>query len=248
MNFLVQVPNPEPMAWSNAARKLVALGVDVIVTYGAPATLTVMKETSSIPVIFAGVYNPDKMNISGKNATGISSKIPMDDLLKKLSSVKKFSTLGVVFNKAEKDTILQVLEIKKLEAALGFKAVLFDARKKGVVSAIKGVDAILMTTSCSAMQQVSEVVKAARQHKIPSAASITGGEEAGILITLSASPDEQGRVAGEMLLKILNGNAISSIAQKTPSEFEYSVNVREAEAQGFSIPDSVKSGATRVIK
>ena len=248
LKFVVQVPSPEPMAWSNAARKLVVLGVDVIVTYGAPATLTVMKETASIPIIYAGVYDPEKMNIPGKNATGISSKIPMEDLLKRLGSIKKFSKLGVIFNKTEKDTILQVLEIKKFEAGMGFKSVLFDARKKDTVPGIKGVDAILMTTSCAAICQIADIVKVARGLKIATAASITGGEEAGILLTLSASSNEQGRVAGEMLLKILKGDAVSSIAQKAPLEFDYTVNLREAGVLGLTIPGTAQGGATRVIK
>ena len=88
IKYVVQSPAPEPMSWTNAARKLVVIGSDIIVAYGAPATLTAMKETSSIPIIFAGVYDPDAMRISGKNATGISSKIPMDKVLGDLKLIK----------------------------------------------------------------------------------------------------------------------------------------------------------------
>lgn len=248
VNFVVQVPSPEPMAWSNAARKLVVIGSDVIVTYGAPATLTVMKETSSIPIVFAGVYDPKSMNIAGKNATGISSKVSMMEILEKLRSVKPFSKLGVVFNKTEKDTILQVMEIKKIEGRMGFKTSLYDARRKGFSSTISGVDALLMTTSCAAMCEISDIVAYAKSSKVPTASTITGGEDRGILMTYVADPEEQGRKAGEMVMRVLNGHKISDIPQASPSNFLFIVNEGETASMGLSLPSSIIEAATRVIK
>jgi putative ABC transport system substrate-binding protein len=224
------------------------LGSEIIITYGAPATLAVMKETSSIPVVFAGVYDPDKMNISGKNATGISSKISLPDVLDKMRKVKDFSQLGVVFSKTEKDTILQVMEIKKLESSMGFKTSLYDSRKKGYSANIKGVDAILMTTSCSAMCEVQEVANYARGLKIPTAATITGGEDAGILITVAADPEEQGSVAGSMVMRVFDGQSISAIKQQQPKKYLMILNEREAAKLEFTLPGELKSAATRIIK
>ena len=68
------------MSWTNSARKLVAVGSDVIVCYGAPATLAVMSETSDIPIVFAGVYDPQAIGITGKNITGVSSKVSVATL------------------------------------------------------------------------------------------------------------------------------------------------------------------------
>ena len=67
VEIVVQAPNPEAMSWTNSARKLVAIGSDIIVSYGAPATLAVMHETSDIPIVFAGVYDPLSTGITGKN-------------------------------------------------------------------------------------------------------------------------------------------------------------------------------------
>ncbi len=248
VEFVVQVPSPEPMAWSNAARKLVVIGSEVIVTYGAPATLTVMKETSRIPIVFAGVYDPKSMNMGGKNATGISSKVSLQDLLQKLGSVKPFTKLGVVFNKTEKDTILQVMEIKKMEGSMGFKTSLFDARKKGFSSSIAGIDALLMTTSCAAMCEISEIISFARSNKIPTASTITGGEDRGILMTYVADPEEQGRKAGEMVIRILHGHKLSDIQMQDPSKFTFIVNEGETASMGLSLPAAIKEAATRVIK
>lgn len=248
VNFVVQVPTPEPMAWTNAARKLVVIGSEIIVTYGAPATLTAMKETSQIPIIFAAVYDPQGMNMGGKNATGISSKVSINDLLKKLKSIKGFSKLGVVFNKNEKDTILQVMEVKKLEASMGFTSTLYDARKQGFSSTITGVDALLMTTSCTAMCEIKDVVSTARKLKIPTGSTIAGGEDKGIVLTLAADPDEQGRAVGEIVLRIMNGQKVSAIPIREPGKISTIINLREASAAGLSVPDSVQGAASKVIR
>src|SRR5512134_2715330 len=39
IDIVVQSPNPDPISWANAIRKFTALNADLIVTYGAPATL-----------------------------------------------------------------------------------------------------------------------------------------------------------------------------------------------------------------
>lgn len=246
IKYVVQSPAPEPMSWTNAARKLVVIGSDMIVAYGAPATLTAMKETSSIPIIFAGVYDPEAMRIAGKNATGISSKIPMGDLLKGLGSIKKFSKLGVIFNKAEKDTILQVKEIKALESKMGFKMSLFNSGLKGYASKINGVDALLLTTSCSAMCDIEDVIAIARQQRLPTAASLSGGK--GIIYTISADPVEQGQALARTASEVLGGASPASIKFKKASRLQRIVNLKEASATGFSVPKGLSGSATEVIK
>ena len=246
VKYVIQSPAPEPMSWTNAARKLVVVGADMIVAYGAPATLTTMKETSSIPILFAGVYDPDAMQIAGKNATGISSKIPMGELLNGLKSIRDFKNLGVVFNKAEKDTILQVKEIKALEGSLGFTMKLFNAGMKDYAKGISGVDAILMTTSCSGMCGINDVISVARVQNLPTAATLSGGK--GMIYTISADPTEQGQALAEMAAKVFGGAAPASIPFRNAGSIQRIVNLKEAAAVGVTVPGSLTGSATEVIK
>ena len=50
---ILQTPYPEEMAWINAARKVVAIDTDFIVTYGTPVLKAVLSETSKTPMVFA---------------------------------------------------------------------------------------------------------------------------------------------------------------------------------------------------
>jgi putative ABC transport system substrate-binding protein len=234
------------MSWTNAARKLVVIGSDMIVAYGAPATLTTMKETSSIPILFAGVYDPEAMRISGKNATGISSKVPMEELLEGLKSIRDFSKLGVVFNKAEKDTILQVKEIKSLEGSMGFKMVLFNAGQKDYAKTISGVDALVMTTSCSGMCGINDVISVARKQNLPTAATLSGGK--GMVYTISADPSEQGKALSNMAAKVFGGAKPASIPFVKASRIQRIVNLKEASEVGVTVPGNLIGSATEVIK
>ncbi len=248
VDIVLQTPSPEPMSWTNSVRKLIALGSDVIISYGAPATLTAMKETSSIPIVFAGVYDPEAMRIMGRNATGISSKVSIKEALRNLKSVSSLASLGVVFARTEKDTILQVREIKQLEGSMGFRTVLFDAKKKGFAAKVGGVDALLLTTSCAAMCNVDDIISAARKARVPTAATIGGAEHRGVIFTTMAAPAEQGSVIAGMTARVLKGEAPSSIPLARPRRVEFIINSKEAGAMGISIPQNVMASATRVIK
>lgn len=246
VSIVVQNPNPDPLAWSNAARKLVALGADVIVTYGAPATLAAMKETSSVPIVYGAVYDPEAMHMTGGNATGISSKVDMEDVLKTLKKLKEYKSLGVIFSKVEKDTILQVKEIALLEGKLGFKSVLMDAKEKAFSTG--GVDAMLLTTSCIGMCASGDIAGEARKARIPTAATMGGAENKGIILTYRANAVEQGKVVAYMTKTVLWGKSPKDIPSKAPTVIEIIINQKEASAIGINIPSDVLAVATGVLK
>ena len=52
----LQSPNADDMSLRNSVRKAVAVGSDLIVTYGAAATLAAKFESDPVPVLFADVY------------------------------------------------------------------------------------------------------------------------------------------------------------------------------------------------
>ena len=248
VTVVLQSPNPEPMSWTNAARKLVAVGSDVIVCYGAPATLAVLHETSDIPVIFAGVYDPQSVGIAGKNVTGISSKVPVASVVKNLKTISNFSSLGVVYSDTEKDTILQANDVKQLEGSLGFRSVRFNIKRLSDISRISNVDALFLTTSCAAMHCVNNILGLARKGKIPTATTIGGGENSGVILTISANPQEQGREAARLVARVVKGAKPSSLPVEQPKKIDLIINLKEATEMGLKIPFDLLTSATKVIK
>lgn len=248
VKLLVQKPAPNSMSWTNAARKAVAVGVDVIVVYGGSSAIAVSKETSKIPIVFAGIYDPEALGIKGKNLTGISSKVPLAGVIKNLKSIKNFQRLGVIFNSEEKDTVAQAKEITRLEGQFNFKTTQFDVKNAADIKNIKDVDAIFLSTSCTAQQCISGIVDTARNLKSPTATPISGGENIGIVLTIFATPEEQGKTAAEMVAKILNGEDPSGIPSATPKKIEMVINLREATALNLKVPLDVLTSASKVVK
>jgi putative ABC transport system substrate-binding protein len=82
VDTLLQMPAPDPLSWTNAVRKLVVADVNVLVTYGGAPALLAIRETRSIPIVYAGVYDPAGIGVAARNMTGISSKVPLTSLLK----------------------------------------------------------------------------------------------------------------------------------------------------------------------
>ncbi|MGC2063039.1 MAG: ABC transporter substrate-binding protein [Thermodesulfovibrionales bacterium] len=248
VEIIQQSPNPEPMSWTNAARKLVAVGSDIIVSYGAPATLSVLNETSEIPVVFAGVYDPQGIGVTGKNGTGVSSKVPVASLLKNFKSISNFSNLGVVYSESEKDTVIQANEVKQLESSLNFKMAKFNIRRSDDTAKIANVDALFLTTGCAAQHCVNNILVMARKSKLPTATTIGGGETSGVILTISANPQEQGREAAKIVAKIVRGAKTASIPVQLPKKIDMIINLKEANELGIKIPFDLLTAATRVIK
>jgi len=246
--IIVQTPAPDTMAWINAARKFGAIGTDVIVTYGTPATQAVISETSNISIVFAGVYDREGLGVKGGKVTGITSKVSIAGLLKNLKEIYNFSTLGIIYNSAEKGTIREAAEVERLEGQFSYKSVKFNVKGHGDISNIKGVDAILLTTSCVAMTYVDDIINVARKQKIPTATLIGGGEERGVVLTLSADPVEQGKEAADIVARIVKGENPSTIPVGGPKKIQMIVNLKEATALGLKVPFDILSAATRVIK
>jgi putative ABC transport system substrate-binding protein len=246
--IVLQKPMPDSMSWTNSARKITALGSDVIVSYGAPATLTTMKVTSDIPIVFAGVYAPEAMGLTGKNATGISSTVPIEMILKKMNAISKLSKVAIILSKAEKDSILQTKVIKKIEARLGFKSTLVSVKGKVDKSKITGVDAIIVTTCSAGMMNIKDILEFGRNNKIPTVALMGGAENDGVILTVTADPGEQGKELAVMVKKIMGGAKPAGLPVIKPKKVGVILNMREAELLGFSVPENIKSSVTRIIQ
>lgn len=248
VEIIIQKPLPDKISLMNTARKFAALNVDVIVSYGVSPTLAAVGEQTEIPVVFAGVFDPHAVGISLKNATGVSSKVSISNLLQKLKSISNFSKLGVLFTKTEKDTVLQADEIRQFEGPLKFKSVAFNIRRTKDTAKITGVDALLITTSCPVLYCINNIVDIARSERIPIASLVSGEEEKGVIFTVAANPGEQGREAARLVMRILKGEKVSSLPVVRPREIDTIINIKEASRLGIKVPLDLIVSSTKVIK
>ncbi len=253
VSIIVQAPNPDPMSWTNSIRKFVGVDVDVIVAYGAPAALAAVKETSSIPVVFAYVYDPVACGTKRNNSTGISSKVPMVTLLKTLKSIVPYSKLAVLYNPDERDSVIQLDEVKKNSTALGFKVIEVgtksSAEVRGKASRVAGeADCFYVSCSAAVNKEASGIIGIANKNKIPVVTQVGGLSEKGALLALAPSSAEQGELAAMLVARILKGEAAGGMAIENAKKVDLVLNLKAAGSLDLKVPFDVLNAATKVIK
>jgi len=251
VDTLLQMPAPDPLSWTNAVRKLVVADVNVLVTYGAPAALSAIKETKSLPIVYSAVYDPGNIGVSARNITGMSSKVPLTSLLKYAKKLVPFTRLAVVYSDLEADSVRQVEELLALESQYGFQTVKMMVKRVDEAKALSfagKADAVLITTSAVANEALDALVKAAHTAKIPTLSQMGGAGDRGVILTLAPSAQEQGEAAARMAAKLLSGENPAAVPAEVPKLIELVLNLREAGSIGLKPAVDLMTDATRVIK
>jgi len=247
---IVQKPYPDHISLSNAARKFIAMEVDVIVAYGAPAAVAVAKERTKIPMVYAAVYEPFMSELKTRYSTGVYVKLSISSLLRYLRALQQIKTLGVVYSSNEEDSVYQFSELAKLAAQYGMKIDGINLKRHQDAQAKlagRQMDAVLLTGSSVAHMAMGQIIEYAKGRKIPHA-SFSLSTDARALVTIAASPANQGEKAADKVQKILDGIPPDKIKSEAATEIELIFNMKDATAMGMKIPMELVTEATRLIK
>ena len=248
--IILQAPNPDPLSWSNTIRKFNAHKPALILAYGAPAALAAMKESEGIPVVSADIYATEQ---TVKGMCGVSSRVPMITLLKTLQEIRPYRRIGILYTSREVGSKRQADDIKKSALQLGVKVTEGNfsttaALDAGINAFIDGIDVVIATESSIVYRNFDRILSRAMLHNKPVASTMPDAAEKGALVSLEVSPQEQGQLAAEIVVRILEGAAPEHLSLLTPRRVELIVNMRIAHELGFNLPFTVLNNATRVIK
>lgn len=250
IEIVMQRPFPDPISWSNAARKLIAFDVDLIVTYGSSATQAVIHEKTHIPVVYAGVYDPEHAVAADKNVTGCGFKVPLSSILRYFKGLKTIKAIGVVCSSTEEDSIQQYERIKVLAKGQNINAEKIDIRSRADLNKLetKSKDAVFITGSSLAHLWLDDILSILRKKQVPTADIFPDYSEAGVLMTLFHPSQHQSQMTAEMASQILLGEAPVNIVPHTFRDTELVFNLVEAKHLGITFPIHLLIEATRVIK
>jgi len=250
IEIILQRPFPDPISWSNAARKLIAFDVDLIVTYGSPATQAVIHEKSRIPLVYAGLYEPDQAAVAGKNVTGCGFKVPLSSIIRYFKQLKTVNTLGIVCSSIEEDSLRQYETMKEVAEQQNIKAEKVDIRSRADLEELmsKNPDAVFITGSSLVHLWLDDILAILKKEQVPAADIFPDDSEAGVLMTLFQPPHLQGTMAAAMAAQILRGEKPADIASHTFRDTELVFNLVEARHLGIAFPIHLLIEATRVIE
>lgn len=259
VDIILQSPNPDPISWANTIRKFNAIGADLIVSYGAPATLTAMREVEEAPILFVDVYGPVETGISrsltttGRNMTGVSSKVPMVTLVKAVMDIKPVRTMGVLYNSREVGSVVQMKEMKRVASQHGFTVVEASVSSHAGLDAalnslLAKVDCIYVAESSLVCHSFEKIVHRANAQKIPVISQMPDASDKGALVALEVNTAEQGQIAGDYAAKILGGRKASQLPVLTPHKVDLVINLRTARILDLHVNFQALSLATKIIK
>ena len=245
------------------ADELVRIKVDIIVTGGAPATLSAKDATRTIPIVMASDADPVGSGVvaslarPGGNITGFSTLATdisgkrlelLKEIVPKLSHVAVFGTSTYPGN----GQALKEMEVAARE--FGMKLQYLDVLdSNNIANAFREAsrahtDAVLVLASPVFISQRTRITDLVIKNRVP--AIYPNGEyvEDGGLMSYGANNADLFRRAADYVDKILKGAKPADLPVEQPTKFEFIINLKAAKQIGLTIPPNVLARADRVIK
>lgn len=254
----VQTPNADVMSLRNSVRKAVALGAELIVTYGPSASLAAQAESPPMPTLFADVYDPVQLGLvsaktqTGRNMTGIRGDAPIQALFKYFVETTKPKKLAVLYDTNSQEGRLQkaVLEESGKKRGITIIALATESAKDHITS-LKTLpdetEGLFLTNSEHPGEHLDQVLKYAESRQLPVITQHAGAAESGAFMVLETSVEEQGEKLAEMAGLVLSGTAIKDMPVRKPRDVAFVVNLKVAKEYGINVPFQTLSVASRVV-
>lgn len=243
-----------------------ALEVDLIYTWGTPVTLAVVgkqgnadpvRNVTDIPVVFTMVASPEGSGLvksrasSGRNITGNSHVVPIDQQLSAMRAYRAFTRIAVIFNPAEPNSVLNVKELREAAKRERFELIEqpipLDAQNKPLESSLlpliddvarKKPQFLYLGPDSFVGANRKPITEAALAQRLPVfSATEVALREGKALFGLVSRYDNVGRLAAYKAEQVLARKMRpSDIPIETLNRFSYIVNMSVAAELGFYPP------------
>jgi len=245
------------------AAALVKLNKDVMITAGVLPTVAMQRTTTSTPIVFANISDPIAAGVvktlprPGGNITGVASLA--NNVLPKVmealvGAVPRATRIAVLLNPRQPTYPRVVSDLRAAAKALGVQLKVVDAASiEGIAPAFAAMkreqaDALVVQTEGVFMQQRSQVMELARQHRLPVGTTDPAYASEGALIVYGANQQEIFRQAADYVDKIFKGARPADLPVQQPVKFDLTINLKAAQAHGLTIAPSLLLRADRIIE
>jgi putative tryptophan/tyrosine transport system substrate-binding protein len=245
-----------------AARELVQLGVDLIYVSQASAAKAAQMATDRIPVIFAGVGDPQGSGLvqscarPGGNITGVTN-LSLDLSPKRLElfrqTIPGLKRVLYPYNPADAFAMAQGGIYRDAAGRLGIELVEQTVHSEEEAQATlarvrKGdVDGILAPDGLS-LNIPGFILEAAAQQTIPTMFAAALWVEQGGLVSYGPDFYDMARQAARLVDKILKGTDPAEIPVEVSPKIELAINLKVAKALGLAIGPEVLYQADRLVR
>jgi len=247
------------------AAELVALRVDLILTWGTPATLAAKQATTTIPIVMGSIGDPVSVGVvpnlahPGGNVTGFASQSfeleeKRFELLREL--VPGMTRIVMLANIGNPYADLAMKRVEPLVEAAGlkFEGVKIDAGNdlEGGLDAVRRArpDGVLVAAvPAFYMPRIYRpMVAFMAANRLPAIYSNREFVEAGGLIAYGTNFDDLFQRAAGYVDRILKGASPGELPVQQAATFQLLVNLTAAKALGLTIPPLILARADEVIE
>src|SRR6266700_776701 len=234
---------PERLA--EAAAALVRRPVDVIATYGTPASFAAKQATTTIPIVMIAIGDPVGVGLvpslarPGGNITG-SSILGPDVGAKRLQILKEaiptISRVAFLWNPDNASNVLQFREVQAAAPALGVTVTSVSASPRiefetAFAAMMKErPDAFAMTAEPFHQTHIAWIMDFMARNRLPAAYQLSENARAGGLMSYGASEPDLFRRAAGYVHRILQGTKSADLPILQPTKFEFVINLKTANA------------------
>ena len=245
-----------------AARGLVARGVDLLVAAGDNAAKAAQTATTQTPIVFLGGSDPIGTGLAksfarpGGNVTGISD-LELDLVPKRMEIYRELipglKRVLFVYDATNPDTVAKVQVFRESAQRLGLilveRPVRTEDEARAAMSTVKKseVDGMLSPRSL-ALNIPGLILEIAPRRAFPSMFDYAFHVERGGLASYAADLHALGRQAARQVDKILKGARPGDVPIEQPTKFELVINMKAAKALGVTVPPSILVRADRLIE
>jgi putative ABC transport system substrate-binding protein len=261
--FEYRAANGNPGRLSAAAAELVRIPVDVIATFGTPASRAAKAATSTIPIVAISIGDPVSAGLvktlarPGGNVTGNTILAP-DLSPKRLQLIKEViptaSRVALLWNPDNLSNTVILDQLSSAAPALGMSFTAVEARSANDFETAFAIfqrerpDAILVTSDPLHQSQIQRIVDFMIQHRLVGMFQTRDNAAAGGLMSYGPSFPDLFRHAATYVQKILQGSKPEDLPMQPPERFEFAINLKTAKAIGLKVSESVLLRADEVIE
>lgn len=256
----------DPAHMQDVAKEIVGQAPDVIVTTTTPVTAAILRETRTIPVVFAVISDPvgsgfvQSLPHPGGNATGFIN-IETSIGSKWLETLKEVAPntarVLIVFNpKTAPQSFYYLKALEAAATALGLTLTVVQvASAQDIEAAINdfaklpnGGMVVTPDTFTAGQAHRDLIVSLAARLHIPAVYFLDNFVKAGGLVSYGVDNADLLRGAATYVDRILKGGSPQDLPVQLPTKFELAINTKTAAALGVRFPTSLLSIADEVIE
>ena len=243
------------------AEELVRLKVDVILASAAPAALAAKKATTSVPIVFVGVFLPVDIGLvpslgrPGGNTTGVANNAAdlggkrMELLRELIPTLRRVSMLS---HPTHPTNQLQLDGAEASARALGLQLEPVPVQGQNDLDAAfklsRRADGMLQIDSPLFVSHGARLVELAATNRLPAIYPFRDFVEAGGLMSYGPHFPDLYRRAAAYVAKILKGAKPADLPIEQPTKFELVIDLKTAKVLGITIPPTVIARADEVIE